>query len=186
MSGHSKWHNIRRKKEVNDAKKSKEFSKMSRLITVAARQGGGDVDSNASLRLAVEKAKEARMPKENIDRAIKKGTGGNEGSSYEEVTYEGYGPAGVAFLIKGLTDNKNRTVSEIRYIFDRHGGSLGASGSTSYIFTNGPDNPSFEVEIDDPEMIKKITDLIDALEDNDDVQDVHANFSVAEELEEHL
>ena len=186
MSGHSKWHNIRRKKEILDAKKGKTFSKMSRLITVAARLGGGDPGANPTLRLAVDKAKEARMPKENIDRAIKKGTGELAGESFEEVHYEGYGPEGVAFFVKVLTDNKNRTVADIRYIFDRHGGSLGGAGSTAYIFGNDPANPTFEVEIGEPGKVKKIVDLIDALEENDDVQEVFANFSVPEALENQL
>src|SRR3989344_3537506 len=146
MSGHSKWHNIKRKKELTDAKKSKEFSKLSRLISVAARQGG-DPDSNPTLRLYIDKAKQAAMPKDNIERAIKKGTGELSGEHYEEVVYEGYGLEGVAFLVKCLTDNKNRTVSEIRGILDRAGGSIGGAGSTSYIFGSDPKNPSFEIPV---------------------------------------
>lgn len=186
MSGHSKWHNIRRKKGILDAKKGKIFSKMSRLITVAARQGGGDVDSNASLRMVVDKAKLAKMPKEGIERAIKKGTGDTEGATLDEVAYEGYGPEGVAFLVKGVTDSKNRLVAEIRVYFDRSGGTLGATGSTSYIFGDDPENPSFEIKITDEGKLKKILALVDALEDNEDITEVFANFSVPEELESQL
>lgn len=173
MSGHSKWSTIKRDKAVNDAKRSQLFSKVSRLISVAAREGGGDPDSNASLRLAVEKAKHARMPKENIERAIKKGTGElGGGSKFEEVIYEGYGPAGVAFFIKALTDNKNRTVSEIRNIFSRHGGSLGGAGSTSYIFSSDPENPSFLVQVNE----KQKEDVLKLCEDLDEHEDVHDFF----------
>lgn len=186
MSGHSKWNNIKRKKGINDAKKSKEFSKLSRLITVAARDGGGDVNANPTLRLYVDKAKAAAMPKDNIERAIKKGTGELSGESYEEVVYEGYGPEGVAFYVTGLTDNKNRTVAEVRSIFDRAGGSLGGAGSTAYIFGKDPENPSFEVAIADLDRAKKLFGLMETLEDQDDVQEVYANFSVPEEIENQL
>jgi len=180
MSGHSKWNNIKRKKEANDAKKGQIFSKLSRLITVAAREKGPDPEGNAALRLAIEKAKEAKMPKENIDRAIAKGLGGGKGETFEEVVYEGYGPEGVAFLVKGLTDNKNRTVSEIRTIFDRAGGSLGALGSTAYIFGTDPENPMFEVQLEDVENVRRLFDLVERLEDQDDVTAVYANFTVPE------
>jgi YebC/PmpR family DNA-binding regulatory protein len=186
MSGHSKWNNIKRKKGINDAKKGKIFSKMSRLISVASRLGGGDPDANASLRLAIDKAKASKMPKENIERAIKKGTGNIAGESFEEVAYEGYGPEGVALLIKGLTSNKNRTVAEVRQILDRSGGSLGSVGSTSYIFSDDPENPTFEIEITDSDKAKKVVALIESLEDNDDIQEVYANFTVPDELENKL
>jgi YebC/PmpR family DNA-binding regulatory protein len=186
MSGHSKWHNIKRKKGINDAKKGQMFSKLSRLISVAAREKGGDPDSNATLRLAIEKAKEAKMPKDNIDRAIQKGAGGKGEVAFEEVVYEGYGPEGVAFLVKGLTDNKNRTVSEIRTIFDRSGGSLGTSGSTAYIFGADPQNPMFEIEINDSEKAQKLLDLTERLDDQDDVTEVFANFTIRDDIEENL
>jgi YebC/PmpR family DNA-binding regulatory protein len=186
MSGHSKWHNIRRKKEANDAKKGKIFSKMSRLITVAARQGGGDPRANPTLRLAVDKAKASKMPKDNIERAIKRGTGELAGENFEEVMYEGYGPEGVALLVKGLTDNKNRIVAEVRQLFDKSGGSLGALGSTVHIFGADPENPTFEIELTDADKVKKVVALIDSLEDNDDIQEVYANFTVPEELEDQL
>ena len=185
MSGHSKWHNIKRKKELTDSKKSKEFSKLSRLISVAARQGG-DPDSNPTLRLYIDKAKQAAMPKDNIERAIKKGTGELSGEHYEEVLYEGYGLEGVAFLVKCLTDNKNRTVSDIRSIFDRAGGSIGSAGSTSYIFGHDPKNPSFEMEITDLNHARKLFSLIENLEDQDDVQEVFANFTVPAEIQNEL
>lgn len=175
MSGHSKWATIKRDKAVNDSKRSQIFTKFSRLITVAAKKGGGNVDMNATLRLAVEKAKEARMPKENIERAIEKGAGGGEGAHLEEATYEGYGPEGVAIMVKALTDNKNRTVSEIRNIFNKYGGSLGESGSASYIFGADPENPMFEVPVS-ADGQGKIIALIEALDDHDDVQDVFSNF----------
>ena len=134
MSGHSKWSTIKRKKAGIDAKRGAVFTKLIREITVAARQGGGAVDFNPRLRLAVDVAKAANMPAENIDRAIKKGTGELEGVSYEEITYEGYGPAGVALYIETLTDNANRTVSDLRHAMSRHFGSLGTSGSVAWQF----------------------------------------------------
>ena len=122
MSGHSKWATIKRKKGAIDAKRGKVFTKMIREISTAARLGGGAVDANPRLRLAVEKARGANMPKETIMRAVQKGAGGGEGSNYEEVVYEGYGPGGVAVLVEGLTDNRARTVSEVRHCFSKHGG----------------------------------------------------------------
>ncbi|MBW1916640.1 MAG: YebC/PmpR family DNA-binding transcriptional regulator [Deltaproteobacteria bacterium] len=134
MSGHSKWSTIKRRKGAQDAKRGKIFSKLIKEITVAARLGGGDPTGNPRLRAAIEAAKAENMPKDNIDRAIKKGTGELEGSSYEEVIYEGYGPAGVAMLVESLTDNKNRTVSDIRYLFSKYGGSMGEAGCVSWMF----------------------------------------------------
>ena len=129
MSGHSKWANIKHAKGKMDAQRGKVFSKLSREITVAAKQGGGDPDGNPRLRLAMEKAREANMPKDNIERAIAKATGPGEGIQLEEVTYEGYGPAGVAILVDAVTDNKNRTASDVRYIFDRNSGKMGSAGT---------------------------------------------------------
>ncbi|MFN3739326.1 MAG: YebC/PmpR family DNA-binding transcriptional regulator [Thermodesulfovibrionales bacterium] len=134
MAGHSKWAQIKHKKAAVDAKKGKIFSKISKEITVAAKIGGGDPEKNPRLRTAMEKAREANMPSENIKRAIMKGTGELPGVSYEESLYEGYGPGGVAIMIEVLTDNKNRTVSEIRHIMTKHGGSLGEAGCVSWIF----------------------------------------------------
>ena len=134
MAGHSKWAQIKRKKAANDAKRGHLFTKLIREITVAAREGGGDPNFNPRLRLAVDTAKAANMPAENIERAIKRGTGEIEGVNYEEVTYEGYGPGGVALYIETVTDNANRTVAEIRHILSKHGGSLGQAGSVAWQF----------------------------------------------------
>ena len=134
MSGHSKWATIKRKKGAADARRGKVFTKLIREIATAARIGGGDPDSNARLRLAMEKARAANMPKDNIERAIKKGTGVGETEAYEEVVYEGYGPGGAALYVETLTDNKNRTVGELRHALTKFGGNLGASGCVSYLF----------------------------------------------------
>ena len=134
MSGHNKWSTIKHKKGAVDAKRGKMFSKIIKEISIAARIGGGDSDGNPRLRTAVNAARAANMPKDNIDRAIKRGTGEIEGVSYEEVIYEGYGPGGVAVLVEALTDNKNRTVAEIRHIFDKYNGNLGESGCVAWMF----------------------------------------------------
>ena len=134
MSGHSKWSTIKRKKGAADAKRGKIFTKLIREIATAAGLGGADPDANPRLRLAIDKARTANMPKDNIERAIKKGTGATEGAAYEEVTYEGYGPGGTAVMVETLTDNKNRTVGEVRHVFSRYGGNLGASGCVNYLF----------------------------------------------------
>lgn len=134
MSGHSKWATIRHKKGAADAKRGKLFTKLIKEITVAARMGGGDEDANPRLRQAVIKARDANMPKDNIDRAIKKGTGELEGVDYVEITYEGYGPGGVAIMVDCLTDNRNRTAADIRSIFSKHGGNLGENGCVAYLF----------------------------------------------------
>lgn len=136
MSGHSKWSTIKRKKGAIDSKRGKIFTKIIKEITLAARLGGGDIEGNSRLRQAVAAAKEENMPKDNIERAIKKGIGGGEGAAnFEEVTYEGYGPGGVAVLVEVMTDNKNRTVAEIRHILSKHGGNLGENGCVSWIFS---------------------------------------------------
>jgi YebC/PmpR family DNA-binding regulatory protein len=134
MSGHSKWHSIKHKKGALDAKRGKLFTKIIREMSIAARLGGGDPASNPRLRTAVDKAKSVNMPADNIKRAIQKGTGELEGATYEEITIEGYGPGGVAILVEGTTDNRNRTVSEIRHLFTKNGGNLGTAGSVSYLF----------------------------------------------------
>lgn len=241
MSGHSKWATIKRKKAATDAKRGQIFTKLIREITVAARSGGGDPNFNPRLRLAVDTAKTANMPAENIERAIKKGTGELEGVSYEELTYEGYGPGGVALFIETLTDNQNRTVAAIRHILDKHGGNLGTSGSVAWQFERqgqltvdasryheeavfeaaieaGAEDVSLEGEVflvtTDPSSIHEVEDgmkgagvetssteltfvaknevrvsgkeaesllkLLDALEDNDDVQKVHSNADIDE------
>ncbi len=134
MSGHSKWSTIKHKKGAADAKRGKVFTKLIKEITVAARMGGGDLDANPRLRTAVQAAKSENMPKDNIERAIKKGTGELEGVSYEEAIYEGYGPGGAAVLVESLTDNRNRAVADIRHIFSKCGGNLGENGCVSYLF----------------------------------------------------
>ncbi|MES1940463.1 hypothetical protein T5B8_09476 [Salinisphaera sp. T5B8] len=151
MAGHSKWANIQHRKNAQDKKRGKIFTKIIREITVAARMGGGDPNDNPRLRLAWDKALAANMPKDNIERAVKRGTGDGQGDNYEEIRYEGYGPNGVAIMVDCMTDNKNRTVSEVRYTFNRNGGNLGADGSVAYLFdrkgvlTYGPDNDDEDV-----------------------------------------
>ncbi len=134
MAGHSKWHNIRLRKGKQDAERGKIFTKVAREIIVAAREGGGNPDTNLRLRIAVQKARDASMPADNIKRAIQRGTGEIEGAQYEEIRYEGYGPAGVAVLVECLTDNRNRTVADLRTIFNKCGGNLGESGSVAWMF----------------------------------------------------
>ena len=134
MSGHSKWSTIKRKKGAADAKRGKIFTKLIREIATAAKMGGGDPDANPRLRLAIDKARAANMPKDNIQRAIQKGIGGGEDAAYEEVIYEGYGPGGTAVLLEALTDNRKRTVSEVRHVFSKNGGNLGSTGCVAYLF----------------------------------------------------
>jgi YebC/PmpR family DNA-binding regulatory protein len=134
MSGHSKWSSIKHKKALTDSKRGKVFTKLIKEITIAARLGGGDINANPRLRTAVTVAKKQSMPNDNIDRAIKKGTGATGGDALEEITYEGYGPAGVAIMVEVLSDNRNRTVAELRFTFSRHGGNLGESGCVGWMF----------------------------------------------------
>src|SRR5215467_7865950 len=135
MAGHSKWAGIKHKKAIVDSRRGKLFTKLARAITVAAKEGGGDVEGNPALGLAVQKAKDASMPKDNIERAIAKGTGeGADADAIEAVLYEGYGPGGVALLIEALTENRNRTGSDVRHLLSKHGGSLGEPGSVAYLF----------------------------------------------------
>jgi len=241
MAGHSKWANIKHRKGAQDAKRGKVFTKLIKEITVAAKIGGGEVETNPRLRLAVDKAKQANMPKDNIDRAIKKGTGDLDGVSYEEGVFEGYGPGGVAVIVEFLTDNRTRTVADVKHIFSKHNGNLGVSGSVAFMFdrkgmiTFNDDadfDTVFEVALesgaedvkDEDGVIEIITDpgdyeqvrnalsdkdlafetaeitmlpqtttaiegknaeqlmkLIDKLEDNDDVQNVYANFDISDE-----
>lgn len=135
MAGHSKWANIKHKKAANDKKRGKIWSKLIREVTVAAKEGGGDIDANPRLRLAVDKAKTANMPNDTIERAIKRGAGGEDNQDYEELRYEGYGPGGVAVIVDCMTDNRNRTASEVRHAFTKHGGNLGTDGSVAYMFS---------------------------------------------------
>ncbi len=134
MSGHSKWANIKRKKAVVDAQKGKVFSKLTREITAAARQGGGNPDGNFRLKTAIDKARASNVPQDNIQRAIQRGSGPGEGEQYEELLYEGYGPGGVAVMVEVLTDNRNRTAGEVRHLFAKHGGNLGESGCVAWMF----------------------------------------------------
>src|SRR5947207_4155014 len=143
MAGHSKWKQIKRKKAVTDARRGALFTKLIREITIAAKQGGGDPAGNARLRTAIDAAKAENMPLDNIERAVKKGTGELEGVTYEEVTYEAYGPGGAALLIEATTDNANRTVAEIRHAFQRHGGNLGATNSVASMF-----DPQAQITVD--------------------------------------
>ena len=135
MAGHSKWANIQHRKKAVDAKRGKIFTQINRVLSVAAREGGGDPDSNPALRLAIEKANAVNMPKDNIERAIKKATGDLDGVTYEELKYEGYAPGGVAVMVECLTDNRNRTVAEVRHAFTKYGGNLGTDGSVAYLFS---------------------------------------------------
>lgn len=156
MAGHSKWSNIKHKKAKEDAKRSKIFSKVIKEITIAAREGGGDPTGNPRLALAMENAKAANLPKDNVERAIKRGTGeGSEAANYEEITYEGYGPGGIAYFVEATTDNNTRTVAEVRHIFSRYGGNMGTNGSVSFLFeqkgyiqipSNGTDEDDFMLE----------------------------------------
>ena len=134
MAGHSKWANIKHKKAATDKKRGKIWTKLLREVTVAAKEGGGDIDSNPRLRLAVDKANGANVPKDTIDRGIKRGAGAGEGENYDEIRYEGYGPGGTAVIVDCMTDNRNRTASEVRHAFTKHGGNLGTTGSVAYMF----------------------------------------------------
>jgi YebC/PmpR family DNA-binding regulatory protein len=219
MSGHSKWAGIKHKKAIVDARRGAQFTKLARAITVAAREGGGDPDTNASLTNAIQKAKDASMPKDNIERAIAKGTGaGADADAIETVLYEGYGPGGVALLIEAYTENRNRTGADVRHLLSKHGGNLGEPGSVAYLFEKrgvvmvdgaryGEDDLLVAVEagaediVADDESLEVITApselsavraaiegatrlfrLIEALEENDDVGAVHANFEVSDEI----
>jgi YebC/PmpR family DNA-binding regulatory protein len=245
MSGHSKWSSIKHKKGAADAKRGKLFSKLSRAIIVAAKEGGPDPAANLALQNAIEKAKSYSMPKDNIERAITKGAGaGADAEAFETIVYEGYGPSGVAVLVEALTDNRNRTAADVRHVFGKNDGNLGASGAVAWLFERrgavlvpaggvdedeltlaaaegGADDvvldgssyqvtcavealasvreaieaagfpvesaeptmiPKTTVEVEDEAAAKKILRLMDALEENDDVQDVYANFDIPERV----
>ena len=245
MSGHSKWSSIKHKKGAADAKRGKLFSKLSRAIIVAAKEGGADPAANLALQNAIEKARSYSMPKDNIERAIARGSGADsEGQDFETVVYEGYGPGGVAVIVEALTDNRNRTASEVRHAFDKNDGNLGTSGVVAWLFERrgvvlvpaegvdedeltlaaaegGADDvaldgstyeivsapealmsvrealaaanfsvdsaeltmrPKTTVEVGDESAAKKILRLMDQLEENDDVQDVYANFDIPEQV----
>jgi len=158
MAGHSKWKQIKRKKAITDAKRGAVFTRIIREITVAAKAGGGDPGGNPRLRVAIDAAKAENMPLENIDRAIKKGTGELEGVTYEEVTYEGYGPGGAAIMVEATTDNANRTVAEIRFAFSRHNGNLGATNSVAWMFDRKAQVTVDAVKVDEDTVMEAALD----------------------------
>lgn len=178
MSGHSKWSKIKHQKAVTDVKKGRVFSQLGRQITISVKEGGsGDPADNPRLRLALEKAREANMPKDNVKRAIDRGLGASSsGSALSEITIEGYAPGGVAIMAAAITDNQNRTKSEIRQIFDRHGGSLGEPGSVAYIFASG--RPSYMITLP-PEAKTRVIRMIELLDDHEDVESVRHNANLA-------
>jgi YebC/PmpR family DNA-binding regulatory protein len=248
VSGHSKWSSIKHKKGAADAKRGKLFSKLSRAIIVAAKEGGADPAGNLALQNAIEKARSYSMPKDNIERAIARGSGQDaDASAFETIVYEGYAPGGVAVIVEALTDNRNRTASDVRHVFTKNDGSLGESGSVAWLFerrgivlvdgsadedeltlaaaeggaddvqrdgstwevTSAPENlsavraaiekagftvdnaeltmvPKTTIEVDEESQAKKILRLIDALEENDDVQEVFANFDIPERVLEEV
>jgi YebC/PmpR family DNA-binding regulatory protein len=248
VSGHSKWSSIKHKKGAADAKRGKLFSKLSRAIIVAAKEGGPDPSGNLALQNAVEKARSYSMPKDNIERAIARGTGqDSDAEAFETIVYEGYAPGGVALIVEALTDNRNRTAADVRYLFAKNDGNLGEAGSVAWLFerrglvvvdgsadedeltlvaaeggaddvrrdgssweiTSPPEDlsavreaveaagfsvesaelallPKTTIEIDDESQAKKILRLIDALEENDDVQEVYANFDIPERVLEEV
>ena len=192
MAGHSKWKQIKHKKAATDAKRAQSWTKVIREITVAAKAGGGDPAGNPRLRTAIDAAKAVNMPNDNIDRAVKKGTGELEGASYEEVSYEGYGPGGTAIFIEASTDNANRTVAEVRHALSRNGGNMGATGSVAWMFDRldslkaaGFTIASSEIAMVPKNLVKveggdaqKVLKLIDTLEELDDVSKVFTNLDI--------
>ena len=177
MSGHSHSKTIKHRKDAVDAKRGKIFSKISRLINVAAKEKGGDPETNPKLKLAMEKAREANMPKDNVEKAIKRGTGQLEGVKMEEFNYEAYGPAGVALIIEGITDNKNRTLAEIKHTLSRFGGKLANSGSVKYLFDKKGDDwlAKYPLEID-LKTKERSEKLFEALDENEDIQEIYSNL----------
>ena len=187
MSGHSKWSTIKRKKAKTDAQRGKIFTKLIKEITVAARMGGGDETTNPALRTAIAAAKAANMPAANIDRAIKKGTGELPGVSYEQVVYEGYGPGGTALLIDALTDNKNRTVAEIRHLLSKHNGNLGESGCVSWIFEKKGVITVKTDQISEDDLLELIMDAgADDMSSEDDFYEIVTQPSVFEQVKKAL
>jgi YebC/PmpR family DNA-binding regulatory protein len=179
MSGHSKWSTIRHKKGAADAKRGKIFTKIIKEIIVSARMGGGDPSGNPRLRAAVTAARTENMPKDNIERAIKKGTGDLEGVSYEEINYEGYGPGGVAVLVEVLTDNRNRAASDVRFIFSRHGGNLGEAGCVAWMFSKKGSIVFAKGKISEEELMEVALDA-----GAEDVEDQEDQFEVTTSLED--
>lgn len=189
MAGHSKWANIKHKKAANDKKRGKIWTKLIREITVAAKHGGGDLESNPRLRLAIDKGKAANMPKDTIDRAVKKGAGGDDDGDYEEIRYEGYGVGGIAVIVDCMTDNRNRTASEVRHAFSKHGGNLGTDGSVAYMFNKqgiisfaeGDEDALMEAALDAGAEDVLVNDdgSIDILTNPDDFEDVRDAIAAA-------
>ncbi len=187
MSGHSKWSTIKHKKAAKDAKRGKIFTKLIKEITVAARMGGGDINSNPRLRTAVLTARSNSMPSENIERAIKKGTGELEGVAYEEVQYEGYGPGGAAIIAQVLTDNKNRTVSEIRRLFAKHGGNLGETGCVSWMFDKKGLLAVEKSQVDEERLLEIVLDAgAEDVRDEDDIFEIVTPPEAFEKVKERL
>ena len=178
MSGHSKWSTIKHQKAITDIRKGKIFSKMSRLISIAAKNGGENPNDNPNLRLTIEKAHSLNMPKEKIERAIKRGVGKLEGEKIEEVIYEAYCPFGIALIIKTITDNKNRTLSEIRHILSKHQAKLAKSGSVKYLFEKKEDKwmPKYPININDENNKEQLKKLFDELSEQNDVQEIFNNI----------
>ncbi|MDD2447835.1 MAG: YebC/PmpR family DNA-binding transcriptional regulator [Tissierellia bacterium] len=180
MSGHSKWNNIKNKKGKADVKRAKEFTKLGRYISVAAREGGSDPEYNAALKSAIEKAKAGNMPNDNIERAVKKGAGDLGGAMYEEILYEGYGPSGVAIIVSCLTDNRNRTASDVRHAFDKYGGNLGTNGSVLFMFDRkGVIGIEREDSIEEDELAMEAIDL-----GAEDIESDEVGFEVTTSVED--
>ncbi|MFY9457937.1 MAG: YebC/PmpR family DNA-binding transcriptional regulator, partial [Candidatus Spechtbacterales bacterium] len=177
MSGHSKWKTTKHHKAAVDAKRGKVFAKLAKIISIAARGGGGDPAMNPRLRIAVETAQKTNMPKENIERAIKRGTGADEGAKLEEITFEIYGPEGVAIIVEAITDNKNRTLSEIKKILSLHGAKLAQEGAVRWAFEKSQEEwvPKFPMDLGDAERAK-LEKLFEALDEDDDVQEIYSNI----------
>lgn len=179
MSGHSKWSKIKHQKATTDARKGKVFSKMAKMVTVAASKGG-DPEMNPNLRLAIEQAKSVNMPNDNIERAIKKGTGEDKAEQLEEVTYEAYGPNGTPLIIEAITDSKNRTLAEIKHILSSFSGKLAESGSVKYLFDKKGEDwvPKYSTEITDEKLKGQLEKLFEALDEHDDVKEIYSNINL--------
>lgn len=179
MSGHSRWSKVKHQKKITDAHKGKIFSKMAKMIVVAARKGG-DPNMNPSLRLAIEQAKSVNMPNDNIERAIKKGTGEDKTGQLEEITYEAYGPNGTPLIIETITDNKNRTLAEIKHILSNFDSKLAESGSVKYLFDKkGEDwTPKYSTEVTDEKLKNQLEKLFEALDEHEDVKEIYSNINL--------
>lgn len=189
MAGHSKWHNIQRRKGAQDAKRGKIFMRHAKFIYTAAKEGGGDPDMNPALRTVIDKAKADNMPNDNIERAIKKATGTLDGASYEEITYEGYGPSGIAVIVNVLTDNRNRTASDVRHAFSKYNGNLGENGCVSFMF----DRKGYIVIVDEEDKydedeltLEAIEAGADDIEVNEGVYEVYTDPSEFDNVKQHL